>query len=190
MTIERCIECENPVERTGEEALYMDGEGPLCEKCFDYSALEAEHQEVVEKLEAEVERLKEETKLLPELTRKAERFTEIWDIATQSRSADAVQSMEATWRKWEQLRAGTHIPMEQALIMKMELAAEVERLEAHTWEQERAAVVALAAGWIDAMSPSPNEHNPSMSAKCEVLSELICIIERSEHWPEGRNNHV
>jgi hypothetical protein len=61
MTIERCIECENPVERTGEEALYMDGEGPLCEKCFDYSALEAEHQEVVEKLEAEVERLKAHT---------------------------------------------------------------------------------------------------------------------------------
>lgn len=59
MDAEICIECENPVERTGEEALYIDGEGPFCEKCFDWRVLEEEHAAIVKELKAEIELLKE-----------------------------------------------------------------------------------------------------------------------------------
>lgn len=58
MSVAICIECEDPVERTGEEALYIDGEGPFCEKCFDWRVLEEEHEAVVKELKTEIERLK------------------------------------------------------------------------------------------------------------------------------------
>lgn len=129
MDAEICIECENPVERTGEEALYIDGEGPFCEKCFDWRVLEEEHAAVVKELKTEIELLKEEAKLLPEITQKAERYTELCNIVELSKGKNAKKELEKVWQKWERLREGTYIPVEQALCEKAELEAEIAQLK-------------------------------------------------------------
>jgi hypothetical protein len=63
MTIEMCIECDNPTGKAGacEDSLYVGDDGPFCETCFEWKGMVAEHKAVVEKLEAEVERLKAHT---------------------------------------------------------------------------------------------------------------------------------
>lgn len=57
MTIERCIECDNPTN----DSRYAGDDGPFCEACFEWKGMVAEHKEVVEKPEEEVARLKEHT---------------------------------------------------------------------------------------------------------------------------------
>jgi uncharacterized coiled-coil protein SlyX len=57
MTIERCIECDNPTNNSR----YVGDDGPFCETCFEWKGVVVEHKAIVEKLEAEVERLKEHT---------------------------------------------------------------------------------------------------------------------------------
>lgn len=57
MTIERCIECDNPTN----DSRYVGDDGPFCDICFEWKGMVAEHKAVVEKLEAEVERLKAHT---------------------------------------------------------------------------------------------------------------------------------
>lgn len=33
--IERCIKCDQPTGRCGEDSIFFDDRGPLCEECFD-----------------------------------------------------------------------------------------------------------------------------------------------------------
>lgn len=55
-----------------------------------------------------------------------------------------------------------------------ELKAEVERLKAHTWEQERAAIVE----WLREKSKTYHR-----KAWCELVDILAQYIEQGEHWP-------
>lgn len=65
-------------------------------------------------LAAEVARLKKETKRLPELTWKAERYEAICDIFGYARGSDVGPVVESVKKEWAQLRGGITISVEQA----------------------------------------------------------------------------
>jgi cell division septum initiation protein DivIVA len=65
-------------------------------------------------LEAEVARLKEAVKRLPEFTWKAERYKEVCDVLKRPQGEDVVGMVESISKEWEQLRSGTTISVEQA----------------------------------------------------------------------------
>lgn len=65
-------------------------------------------------LEAEVARLKEAVKRLPEFTWKAERYSEVCDVLKRPQGEDVVGMVESISKEWEQLRSGTTISVEQA----------------------------------------------------------------------------
>jgi len=60
------------------------------------------------------------------------------------------------------------------------LEAEVERLKTHTWEQERAAIVA----WLT----KRYENTSYLEVVRIVTKQFAEMIERGEHWPteEGK----
>jgi uncharacterized small protein (DUF1192 family) len=61
-----------------------------------------------------------------------------------------------------------------------ELEAEVERLKAHTWEQERAAVVTFLE--------KRYENTSYLEVVRIVTKQFAEMIERGEHWPEGASH--
>jgi uncharacterized protein YicC (UPF0701 family) len=71
-----------------------------------------------EMAEAEVERLKEHTWRLPELTWKTERYREVCDVLKRPQGEDVVEMVESIKKEWLELRAektaGTTISVEQA----------------------------------------------------------------------------
>lgn len=113
----------------------------------------------VERLEAEVARLKGETYC----AYCGERFP-----------LDAPDSVE---------RIGQHIaeclkhPMRIVEAERDTALAESHRLKAHTWQQERAAVVARLMR---------QSHDTSIRVST-TFKNLCTLIERGEHWPEREN---
>jgi len=76
-----------------------------------------------------------------------------------------------------------HIEEESGWRDCMALQAEVERLRAHTWEQERAAIVA----WLDEMITGYKEVEHSDCWPDDLLVEIKEDIVSGEHWPpEGK----
>lgn len=67
-----------------------------------------------------------------------------------------------------------------------ELEAEVERLKAHTWQQERAAVVEWLRATVDIYEAV--EHGEEWPE--DVTRSLCNDIERGEHWPEGERHDL
>jgi hypothetical protein len=104
----------------------------------------------ITELEVEVERLKETTKRIPELTWRASQHIAVCDVLKEPRGADIVGRVESILSEWNELRA-------------------------HSWQQERAAVVALL-------------RDPSKAQSIFNSIDLLTAahwIEVGDHWPGG-----
>jgi hypothetical protein len=97
----------------------------------------------VERLKAEVELLNETTKRIPELTWRASQHIGVCGVLKEPRGADIVGRVESIAMEWHELRA-------------------------HTWQQERAAVVK----WL-------------WTGRDGYYAEAI---DRGEHWPTGEES--
>jgi hypothetical protein len=150
MKIEKCIECDEPTGRAGkcEESLYVEESGPFCEACFKWKAAQ-----VV--MPTDYDRSIHSN---PDAQAWAKFFCETFPGAD--------EALMIGWFANSMMAMHDHV--------KTEAKAEVEQLNAHTWEQERAAVVK----WLG----SAKDSHPVI---IKLLSYVLDCIEKGEHWPEG-----
>jgi len=150
-------ELKAEVERLTAKA-QMDGEVALSNSVID----EVIADEKIEKLEAEVARVKSNYEYL----------SRDWNKA-----CELVKEHCPCPIGTNHITVGIPLLAERA----RRAEAEVERLKARTWEQERAAVVR----WLRAIMDSYGTIEHGEEWPEDVTRSLCDDIERSEHWPEG-----
>jgi len=59
--------------------------------------------------------------------------------------------------------------------------AEVEQLKAHTWEQEREAIVCFTMAKLSSVNIG------DLRFFRKLVNEILCSIAQGEHWPKGKH---
>jgi hypothetical protein len=175
---ELCCACGELTDRAGkaDDSLYLLNEGPFCEGCYEvrtsYAGIvDAQLRQHITELEAEVERLKGE--LQQERADRERAWIANWRFTISVESSEPQRPgpynrVTATIADIGHADRGVILDPEVPLVPASDvvaLKADVERLQEHTWEQERAAVVA----WL-------------RNDKRGMRTWAGCI-ERGEHWP-------
>lgn len=149
-------ELKAEVERLTAKA-QMDGEIALSKSVID----EVITDEKIEKLEAEVARVKSNYEYL----------SRDWSAA-----CELVKEHCPCPIGTNHITVGIPLLAERA----RRAEAEVEQLKAHTWEQEREAIVCFTMAKLSSVNIG------DLQFFRKLVNEILCSIAQGEHWPKGK----